>query len=89
MPPMTKSKFFWTLVFGALIGGSLSSWLAPKAIAWYFDPPAGFGVSCKQPIEWALQKLQIAQLAGTGIGALCGVIFYFVFKSRPTREEIV
>ncbi len=86
---MMKSKLFWAVVLGALCGGSLASWLSPKMIAWYFDPPAGFGVSCKAPIEWALQKLQIAQLVGTGVGAFFGILFFYMAKSKVKPEEVI
>ncbi len=85
---MTKSKFTWALVLGALLGGCLSSWLAPKVIAWYFDPPAGFGISCKAPIEWALQKLQIAQLVGTVGGALLALVVYQMTKKSKDDDLV-
>lgn len=85
---MMKSKLFWAIVLGSLCGGLVASWLSPKMIAWYFDPPAGFGVSCKAPIEWALQKLQIAQLVGTGIGGSFGVLFFFMIRHKFKPEEV-
>lgn len=55
---------------GCIVGGIATSWLAPKAIAWYFTPPIEMAINCKAPIEWALHKLQLAQLFGTLIGGL-------------------
>jgi len=70
-------------VLGALIGGLLATWLAPKAIAWYFDPPVSFGVTCKAPIEWALRRLQWSQLIGIIAGGTAGLVLYFlVFKRK-------
>lgn len=70
---------------GALIGGLLSTWLAPKVISWYFMPPAQIGFSCADPITWALAKLQIAQAVGIAVGAVVGMMLFFVFtKNRTT-----
>lgn len=74
----TKSAL-WACVVGALIGGLLSTWLAPKAISWYFNPPAQMGFNCSQPIDWALGKLQLAQFFGILIGAGAGIAVFFSF----------
>ncbi len=86
---MERSRSYaglWLTAVGALIGGVLSTWLAPKMIAWYFTPPAQMGFNCVDPINWALHKMLVAQLSGIGVGAICGVAFYFtVFKGRGGR----
>ena len=75
----------WLTVVGALVGGLLSTWLAPKAIAWYFIPPAQIGFSCADPITWALAKLQIAQAVGIVAGAVFGMVLFFVFAKKRTE----
>lgn len=73
----------WLTVVGALLGGTLSTWLAPKVIAWYFNPPASTGINCVEPIEWALGKLQLAQAVGILGGAIVGIVlFYAVVRQR-------
>lgn len=81
-----RAVWFWCLVIGAGFGGMTASWIAPKAISWYFNPPAGFGVSCQAPIDWALQRLQWAQLGGSVIGAAVGLAAYFAIRRKNTDE---
>jgi hypothetical protein len=74
------------LAIGCVLGGIVTSWLAPKAIAWYFTPPIEMALNCKAPIEWALHKLQMAQLFGTLAG---GIVFFMlgltVFKEKNSE----
>lgn len=74
------------LAFGGLLGGAISTWLAPKGIAWYFSPPVDFGINCKLPIEWALQRLQWAQLGGIGVGILSAGILYAALSRRNQQS---
>lgn len=67
---------------GALGGGLVSTWLAPKVISWYFMPPAQMGFNCAEPISWALAKLQVAQAFGIIAGAVTGAVLYFVLTKR-------
>ena len=79
--------FIRATTFGALLGGLLATWIAPRAIAWYFDPPIQMGFTCKEPIEWALHRLQMAQLGGIVVGGLAALFLYFTLrKSRATKE---
>ena len=59
-----NKKIFYGSCFFALLGALLSSYLGPKAIAWYFDPPVDIGVNCRSAVEWAMARLQLAQMAG-------------------------
>jgi hypothetical protein len=68
---------------GSVVGGLMTSWLAPKAIAWYFKPPVEMPVNCTIPIEWALHKLQLAQLFGTiGGGVIFLLLSLMFFKGK-------
>jgi hypothetical protein len=72
---------------GGFVGAGLASWFAPRMIAWWFEPPVPLGFSCKLPIEYALRRLQIAQLVGFGFGGLVGLLFYrLVVKKRGVSE---
>lgn len=73
---------FITVVVTGLLGAVLSSWISPSAIAWYFDPPTNIGVNCRGAVEWALEKFQVAQLMGLGIGAVLGLGIGFMFVSK-------
>ena len=58
----------------ALLGAVLASWVAPKAISWYFDPPVNIGVNCREATVWSMHKLQVAQLVGLILGAIAGLV---------------
>lgn len=77
-----KSWAGWAISGGAVVGGILTTWLAPSAIAWWFKPPANIGINCSEPIEWALHRLQWTQLAGILFGALIGLIIYLRFRPQ-------
>ena len=77
----------WFIVVSSLIGALLSSWLAPKFISWYFNPPAQFGVSCLEPIQWAMSRLRWTQFIGTFIGGLVGLVLSFMRVAKRTNEE--
>jgi hypothetical protein len=72
-------RVFRFFILGGFLGGLLTTWLAPKAIAWYFNPPVEMGFNCMKPIEWSLAKLQLAQGAGVLGGGLIAVILALVF----------
>ena len=77
-----KPKFLMFIFLGAIIGSALASWLAPKGIAWYFDPPVDIGVNCKSATEWAMNRLRTMQIVGLGVGAVFGLILAIVVKRR-------
>jgi hypothetical protein len=71
----------------ALAGALLSSWLAPKALAWWATP--GFnkstGVCSCADIKVAVDSVVVTQMVGIGIGALLGLIAGIAFKA--TRKK--
>jgi len=71
---MSNKRVFWFVVGGAVLGSAMASWLAPKGIAWYFDPPVNVGINCRSATEWAMAKLQIMQAVGLGVGGLLGLL---------------
>jgi len=64
---------FW-IATCALLGVILASWLGPKGIAWYFDPPVDIGVNCRAATEWSMRRLLIFQSFGFGLGAIAGLL---------------
>lgn len=73
------------MVAGSLVGGFISAWFAPRLIAWWFEPPIPLGFSCRTPIEYALRRLQWAQLIGILVGAAVGLVILAVL--RPKKDE--
>ena len=76
----------WLMAAFGLLGNVLATWLAPKFIAWYFNPPAQVGFSCVEPIQWALSRFRAAQFWGLGLGVLLGVVVYFLVRRRNRRN---
>ena len=76
------------IVFGGLLGGVLTSWIAPAVIAWYFKPPAQVEFSCVGPIEWALSRMRYAQLGGIGIGAILAIVAYGFYRKLFPNQEV-
>ncbi len=70
------------VVVSGLVGTGLTSWLAPKVIAWYFDPPVNIGVNCKQATEWSMRQLQNAQFFGLICGGVFGLVLFLTLRSK-------
>ncbi len=75
-------RFLFVFVVGVLAGSLLSAYIAPHAIAWYFEPPVEIGVNCRPAVEWGLQKLQLAQLVSGIIGGVIFSVGFFWFQGR-------
>jgi len=73
---------------GALLGALLASWLAPKGIAWYFDPPVDIGVNCKQATEWSMSRLLIAQFWGFVFGMIATLAMLFIFRRKNNKIDV-
>ena len=84
---MDKKSVLRAMIVGGALIEILVSWLAPKSIVWYFDPPVQMGFTCREPIEWALQRLQTVQLVGLGVGAVLGVIVLMVYRKRQQAKN--
>lgn len=76
----------WVSV-SAILGVILASWLAPKGIAWYFDPPVDIGVNCRAATEWSMRRLLIAQGGGLSIGAVAGFVISMTRKKGAADTE--
>lgn len=72
----------WLIAIFAILGNVLATWLAPKMITWYFTPPAQLGFTCTEPIDWALSRFRAAQMWGLALGAVLGLVVYFLVKRR-------
>ncbi|MCC7441739.1 MAG: hypothetical protein IT285_08900 [Bdellovibrionales bacterium] len=79
--PRPAAPWILTLIF-AILGGLLSSYSAPKAIAWYFEPPTEIGINCRPATEWAMEKLVYAQAGGILLGGIIGLALVMMIRSR-------
>ncbi len=81
----------WLVAVFALLGALLSTWIAPKFITWYFDPPAQMGFNCVAPIEWALTRFKWAQTAGIVVGGFVGfsVFITWIRKKKPHVKPVI
>ncbi len=82
-----KNRVLWFVSFGSLLGATLTSWLAPKVIAWYFEPPVNIGVNCRAATEWSMNKLQTVQAIGLVSGAVFGLVFWYSFRNRNQKNS--
>jgi hypothetical protein len=76
-----KRTAITTLVCGILFG-ILATWLGPKMIAYYYAPPVPTAFACNDSINWAMHKLVLTQLIGTGLGFVIGLVLGIVFRSK-------
>lgn len=84
----SRSTLFLWIGIGALLGALLASWLAPKGIAWYFDPPVDIGVNCKQATEWSMSRLLIAQFWGLVFGTIATLTALFFFRRKTAKSDV-
>ncbi|MEO5668526.1 MAG: hypothetical protein ABIR96_10740 [Bdellovibrionota bacterium] len=83
----SRSAVFSWIGIGALLGALVASWLAPKGIAWYFDPPVNIGVNCKAATEWSMSRLLIAQFWGLVIGTVASLAIATLLRKRRARAH--
>lgn len=81
-------KFISLFLVCALVGGLIATWIAPATIAWYFEPPVNIGINCRPATEWAMQKLQWAQLFGFVGGGVLGGFLFFVVRRNDMKGDI-
>jgi hypothetical protein len=77
-----RKKILYGTAFCALLGALLSSYIGPKVIAWYFDPPVNIGVNCRSAVEWSMARLQLTQLCGLVVGLIIGLAIT-IHRTRP------
>ncbi len=68
--------------FGALASLILMSWIAPRTIGWYFEPPVEIGVNCRPAADWAMGKLLIAQVISVIVGGVVGLIATYLLVRK-------
>ena len=83
-----KTAFILMLI-GALVGVVAASFIVPPMLGWYSSPgglPQGAQVQAvvqiPEVIRYATSRLLMGQTIGGGIGAVLGLVIYFVSKRR-------
>jgi hypothetical protein len=84
---MKWTRLIAAVLGGAFIGAILSSWLAPKGIAWYFDPPVNIGINCREATEWAMGNLIKMQLFGIVGGGGIAAILNTLSRKKTRKVE--
>ena len=84
-PARSFNTHITTILLFGLVGAFLASWIAPKAISWYFDPPVNIGFNCGEATAWSMSRLQLSQLVGLGIGCVGGLAW--TIRSARRRNE--
>jgi hypothetical protein len=81
MKRVTISSLIFALVFGLL-----ATWLGPRMISYWYSPPVAAGAAsafnCTEAVNWAMNKLVLTQLIGTGIGIAVGLVLG-ILMGRP------
>lgn len=67
-----------------LLGCIAAALISPRVIIWYWNPPADMGFNCVKPIQWSLQRFQMAEVGGLIAGLFLGL---FVFLALRRRKE--
>ena len=78
----------------AIIFGLLATWLAPKAISYWYAPPEVSGSSnvpnCTPYVTAAMHNLVVTQLIGTALGLVIGLLIGIAMRPRvlatPPRD---
>lgn len=87
MEPKPRPRFLWLAIVGMLLGGAVTSWITPRFLAWYWDPPVDIGINCRRAVEWAMARLQFAQALGGIVGLVVGFLVwlsrYRSWKNNP------
>jgi hypothetical protein len=82
-------KIMVAFITGAFLGGVLTTWLAPRLISWWAEPPAFIGVSCRPAIEWAFHRFEWMQTIGLIGGGTLTLVLYLMFFRRRDRSEVI
>ena len=83
---MERRRLIWAFIVGALAVEFLVSWLMPKAIVWYFNPPVAMGCDCHGALQWAFDRMRVFQLWGFAIGGILGLVVVAGLKRRSSRQ---
>jgi hypothetical protein len=72
----------------ALVFGLAATWLGPKMISYYYAPPVPTAFACNDSIAWAMHKLVLTQLIGTGIGLVVGLVIGILMRGKKPPPAV-
>lgn len=86
-PAHVLKRLLLSLVIGAMVGDVITMVLAPNMLTWFATPGTGTALcNCAETAKQTAQALVRAQLIGTGLGAVVGMVlgelFTAVWRSR-------
>ena len=89
-PAHVLKRLLLSLVVGAMVGDVITVLFAPNALTWFATPGTGTALcNCAETAKETAQALVRAQLVGTGIGALVGMVIgeliSAVWRSRKKK----
>jgi len=73
-------------LLGLVLGVVLATWLGPKILLWWFEPPADIGINYRPAIEWAMSRLVWIQIGGVSAGLILGLIVGLALKRSPQAK---
>ena len=77
------------MLAGALLGGFIAGWMAPKYLEWNTTSPYATTTQCDLPqvVRQVAHDLQRAELIGAGVGAGVGLILGVVLGARGRKKR--
>jgi hypothetical protein len=77
------------LLAGALLGGAIASWMAPKYLEWNTTSPYATTTQCDLPavVRQVAADLQKAQVIGALSGAAAGLVLGLVLGVRGRKKR--
>jgi gas vesicle protein len=93
-PAHVLKRLFLSLLIGAMAGDVITVLFAPNALTWFATPGTGTALcNCAETARETAQSLVRAQLVGTGIGGLVGMVLgeliSAVWRSRKKKAAPV
>lgn len=81
-PAHVLKRLLLSLVLGAMAGDVITLLLAPNMLTWFATPGTGTALcNCAETAQQTAQSLIRAQLIGTGIGAVVGMVLGELFSA--------
>lgn len=89
-PAHVLKRLLFSLLIGAMAGDVLTVLFAPSALTWFATPGTGTALcNCAETAKETAQALVRAQLVGTAIGGLVGMVlgelFSALWRSRKKK----
>jgi hypothetical protein len=73
-------------LLSALVLLLLVTWLGPKYLVWWFQPPVPQPISCNEAVAWGMRKLVETQIYGLLLGIVGGALLAFFTRKKTTAQ---